>query len=100
MPIKTWRLVAGAGIAGDLAAAVGWYSNVGMGVERRFVAEVRAVMQRIAANPSKYQVVHTNIQRALVARFPYAVYFCVQPDHVVVLAVLRANRDPAVWQAR
>lgn len=37
----------------------------------------------------------SGIRRALVHRFPYAVYFAVEDDVVVVLAVLHASRDPA-----
>jgi len=33
-------------------------------------------------------------------RFPYAAYFAVESDVVVVLAVLHVSRDPAEWQRR
>jgi hypothetical protein len=36
----------------------------------------------------------------LLRRFPYAVYFSVQENAVVILAVLHVHRDPAAWQVR
>jgi hypothetical protein len=36
----------------------------------------------------------------LLRRFPYAVYFAVESDVVIVLAVLAVGRDPAEWQRR
>jgi plasmid stabilization system protein ParE len=47
-----------------------------------------------------YQDLRLGIRRALLRRFPYAVYFAVDGDVVVVIAVLHASRDPAEWQRR
>jgi len=41
-----------------------------------------------------------SIRRALLRRFPYVVYFAIEADIVVVVAVLPASRDPAEWQRR
>ena len=65
-----------------------------------FVNELRAAYDRIADGPLKYQDLRSGIRRALLRRFPYAVYFSVEVDVVVVLAVLHVSRDPAEWQRR
>jgi len=36
----------------------------------------------------------------LTRRFPYAVYFSVDDDLIVIIAVLDTARDPAEWQFR
>ena len=66
----------------------------------RLVAELRAAYDRVADGPLQYQHLRSGIRRALVRRFPYAVYFAVEDAVVVVLAVLHASRDPAEWQRR
>ena len=33
-------------------------------------------------------------------RFPFAVYFRIRSDALVVLAVFHGRRDPTVWQRR
>ena len=65
-----------------------------------FLDELRATYDRIADGPLKYQLIRSGIRRALLRRFPYAVYFAVEEDILVVLAVLHASRDPAEWQRR
>jgi plasmid stabilization system protein ParE len=60
----------------------------------------RASYNRIVENPFKYQHLRSGIRRALLRRFPYAVYFAVEGDAIVVVAVLHAARDPAKWQRR
>jgi plasmid stabilization system protein ParE len=39
-------------------------------------------------------------RRALVRRFPYAIYFHAMSDEIVVLAVIHSRRHPRHWQSR
>jgi plasmid stabilization system protein ParE len=41
-----------------------------------------------------------NTRRALLKRFPYAVYFAVDNEIIVVLAVFHTSRDPESWRRR
>lgn len=41
--------------------------------------------------------VRGNVRRAIVTRFPYAVFYQVEPKRVVVLAVIHTARDPRLW---
>ena len=84
----------------DVGAAFAWYENEQIGLGLDFVNELRAAYDRIADGPFKYQDLRSGIRRALLRRFPYAVYFAVETDVVVVLAVLHVSRDPAEWQRR
>jgi plasmid stabilization system protein ParE len=84
----------------DIEDAFDWYESerIGLGIE--FLDELRAVYDRIEANPLKYQVLKFDVRRALTQRFPFAVYFLIEGDQVIILAVLHAARDPARWQQR
>ena len=84
----------------DVEAAFEWYEHERAGLGLEFLDELRATYNRIAAGPFKYQELRGGIRRALLRRFPYAVYFAIDGDIVVVVAVLHASRDPAEWQRR
>ena len=84
----------------DVEAAFGWYENERPGLGLEFLDALRASYNRIVAGPLKYQALRGNICRALLKRFPYAAYFAIEGDIVVVVAVLHASRDPAEWQRR
>lgn len=94
------RLISEPSVDLDVEAAFEWYETeqAGLGVE--FLDEVRASYNRIADSPLKYQELRGGIRHALVRRFPCAVYFAVEGDITIVLAVLHASRDPAEWQHR
>ena len=50
--------------------------------------------------PGRYPVVRGSARRALLRRFPYAVFFVASPDLVNIIAYLHARRDPRHWQER
>ncbi|PSB02814.1 hypothetical protein C7B64_11345 [Merismopedia glauca CCAP 1448/3] len=47
-----------------------------------------------------YAVVYRDVRRAVLRRFPYAVYYRIISSRVVVTAVFHSRRDPKIWQDR
>ena len=84
----------------EIEAAFQWYEKEQPGLGMEFLGELRATYSRIVEGPLKYQHLRSGVRRALLRRFPYAVYFAVEQGSIVVLAVLHASRDPAEWQGR
>ena len=82
----------------DVEAAFEWYESERSGLGLEFLDELRTAYDCIVVGPLKYQELRGGIRRALLRRFPYAVYFVIEGDVVVVVAVLHASRDPAEWQ--
>jgi plasmid stabilization system protein ParE len=76
-----------------------WYEARRSGLGEEFGAEVDAVVARIAESPLLFPRVRGEIRRAVLTRFPYALYFRVTEQHIVVLAV-HGRQDPARWQKR
>jgi plasmid stabilization system protein ParE len=98
--VTEYRLLAGPDADLDVAAAFQWYENERRGLGLEFLEQLGAAYDHIADGPLGYQDLESGIRRAVLRRFPYAVYFSVENDVVVILAVLHATRDPAVWQRR
>jgi hypothetical protein len=47
--------------------------------------------------PEMFRRVHGEVRRANVSRFPYAVFYRIDPKSVVVLTVLHTAREPKLW---
>ncbi len=77
-----------------------WYERRRPGLGVDFAACVQQVLSRIAAAPERHALVLRDIRRATVRRFPYSVFYKVEPTQVVVLAVFHSRRDPKGWQVR
>lgn len=85
----------------DLAAGFGYYDGRAEGLGARFLCEVESAFDAIERYPEMFAQVHGEVRRAVVSRFPYAIFYRVESKRVVVLTVLHTARDPKVWpQAR
>jgi plasmid stabilization system protein ParE len=93
-------LIIRAAAEAELAEAFDWYDRQVAGLGAEFLLAADAVMRQIARAPQQYPKVRGNIRRALLRRFPFAVYFVLEPKRVVVLAFFHAKRDPRQWQTR
>ncbi|MFW8564836.1 type II toxin-antitoxin system RelE/ParE family toxin [Orrella sp. 11846] len=82
----------------DLAEALDWYEARQSGLGRRFLAEISSCLERI--RPMMYAKVRSETRRAVVNRFPFAVFYYIDANEVVVLAVLHMSRDPQRWMQR
>ena len=79
----------------ELFLAQDWYDDQQEGLGSRFREAVDLTLDRAAERPLIYAVVHQDIRRALVPRFPYILYFVVRRPNLIVLACLNASEDPA-----
>jgi plasmid stabilization system protein ParE len=84
----------------DIAQAVSWYASVGLGLEQEFLRAVEASLASIRRHPEAYPVVYKSLRRALLRRFPYALFYAVLDDTIMVMACFHARRDPHDWQSR
>ena len=91
------RLVFRRAAGRDLSSAYGWYEAQRAGLGEAFLAAVNASLDAIAQFPEMFAATHGDVRRAIVARFPYAVFYRVEPQQIVVLAVLHTARDPGLW---
>ena len=84
----------------DLAEAFAWYEDQRPGLGSEFFAEVARVLAAIERSPQQFPIIRGQTRRALVHRFPFAVFYVVDPDVIAVTAVLHGRRDPRRWQER
>ena len=81
----------------DIRRAAKWYERQKEGLGKRFVAEVDAALERIAANPERYHIVHRNIRHAITRDFPYGVFYRIRGNKISVFAVVHLHRDDVHW---
>jgi len=58
------------------------------------------LIDAVARHPLRYPVVRRNTRRALLRRFPYAVFFRTYDEIVVIVACMHGRRNPRRWQVR
>jgi plasmid stabilization system protein ParE len=76
-----------------------WYETRRAGLGREFGQAMEALITRIADNPLLFHRVHSETRRAVLPRFPYAIYFRIVETQVIVLAI-HGRQHQSQWQAR
>ncbi|MBI5141090.1 MAG: type II toxin-antitoxin system RelE/ParE family toxin [Nitrospirae bacterium] len=84
----------------ELAEARNWYNGRVKGLGSEFVRAVEARIASIRRMPDAYPVIHGNVRRALLRRFPYAILYCLNGEEVLIIACFHASRNPDEWLER
>lgn len=84
----------------DVREAAIWYESKREGLGANFTLELDALYERIAQNPLEFPEIGEGLRRALLRRFPYAVYFLIGEEAPVLIAVLHQHRRPGTWRER
>lgn len=78
----------------DIASARSWYQQRSPLAARQFIAALNHTLMRIAEFPHAFPPAGKHTRRALLARFPYTVYFCENGNRIEVHAVFHQSRTP------
>ena len=84
----------------DVEEAYGWYENRRIGLGEDFLSCVDACIQKIWRVPELFIKAHENYRRALVRRFPYAVFFEYTDEKITVYSVFHTSQNPEKWKTR
>ncbi|MBI1956613.1 MAG: type II toxin-antitoxin system RelE/ParE family toxin [Acidobacteria bacterium] len=84
----------------DIEEAFLWYERQRPGLGEEFLAAVQSALDDIVTYPTRYPVIHRNTRRALLWRFPYAIFCRAYEEVVVVVACMHGRRNPIRWRSR
>jgi toxin ParE1/3/4 len=84
----------------EFEEAQAWYEERLRGLGHEFVTSVQATINLVSRNPGQFQRIEGEVRRALVRRFPYAIFYLADPESVVIIAVFHTSRDPTIWRQR
>ena len=84
----------------EFIESAAWYEDQREGLGLKFIDHVQHALDNIAENPLRFPVVFNDIREGLLSEFPYAIYYRIKSNHVVILSVFHCSRNPAIWQSR
>ena len=94
------RVVLLAEVKRDLQEAYSWYEERSPGLGAEFLRNVEACLSLTVRNPEIRGIVFKNYRRALVRRFPFAVFYEAEKISLVVYAAFHCSQHPARWRRR
>jgi len=81
-------------VAKDAISGYVWYEVKTQGLGEEFLRMFYACVSEIPRNPLLYPKVYSEFRRRLLRRFPYAIYFMIKNDQIVVFGLFHCARDP------
>ena len=84
----------------DIDEAYSWYEERRPGLGEDFLGCVDASIHTICRMPDLYAKVHKDYRRALVRRFPYAIFYEYTGGKVFVYSIFHTSRNPDKWKKR
>ena len=84
----------------ELKEAFLWYEGQEPGLGYEFLISSDAARAIIQRNPGVYPKVYHEIQRTLIQRFPFAIYYVCRSDIIYILAIFHSRRNPDEWRKR
>ncbi len=84
----------------ELAEAREWYARQRSDLDAEFMQCIDEALMRIARDPHLYPIVYRSLRRAVVRRFPFAVFYELTTDETQVVAIFHSRRNPEIWKSR
>lgn len=84
----------------EMTDAFDWYEEYVPGLGSELLLTANTTFESILHNPEQFPIIHDTVRRALLQRFPYGVYFVLEPEQIVVIAFFHGKRNPKRWQER
>jgi toxin ParE2 len=80
--------------------AVRYYDSQVPTLGAAFLREVRRAAEAIADYPEAAAIVRGRTRRRLLRRFPYGLLYRIDPQEIVVVAIMHLRREPGYWLSR
>lgn len=78
----------------DVVNGYAWYENKSLGLGEEFLRVFYACAVELPRNPLLYPKVYREFRRRLFRRFPYAIYFTIKENQIIVIGLFHCARDP------
>ncbi len=94
------RVILGSEARAEFLEAVAWYGRRSRRSVRGFLADFKNTRKSLGADPERWPEVQPECRRILFRKYPYALVYSIEPDHVFVIAVMHQKREPGYWRDR
>ena len=84
----------------DITNSFHYYESKRLGLGHDFLLCIEDALSKIERNPIQYQLVHKNLRRCLVRRFPFSVFYFVEDSEIIVTAIFHAHKNQNSWNDR
>lgn len=82
----------------EIEEAIQWYANQSPELPERILSELQDAVEKLTPFPAAFHMVADPYRRVLLSKFPYALFFRVDPAEIVIVGFFHQHSDPAKWR--
>ncbi len=100
-PYRSYRLTEMGQVEGqDILSAIDWYNDQEPHLGNEFESERLELSANLKRFPQMAPVIAPGIRRAIFPLFPFSLFYKIQGETIVVVAVIHTSRHPDTWRSR
>src|SRR5437868_12561715 len=80
--------------------AAAYYETRRLGLGGGFSREVESAIERILEAPDRCRFIEQDVRRCLTHTFPYGIFYTIEKDSILIVAVAHGSRKPGYWHDR
>lgn len=80
--------------------AVAYYEQHQAGLGARFILSIETALQSVVDSPTTWPILEQDVRRRLARVFPYALLYSIEPESILILAVMHCHQQPGYWRER
>ena len=84
----------------EFLQAIEYYEECEENLGYDFAVKVYSAIRRILIFPQAWPILHDDIRRALIQRFPYGILYAEGKEEIFILALMNLHREPGYWKHR
>lgn len=84
----------------EFRAAAIRYARRNPALAIRFIESVEDAIRRIVESPTAWRIIDDDVRRCLTHVFPYGVFYSIEGQDILILAVAHCSRAPGFWKGR
>ncbi|XHX78198.1 MAG: type II toxin-antitoxin system RelE/ParE family toxin [Stenomitos frigidus ULC029] len=84
----------------EYAEAVQYYAEQRVEVTQAFIDAIEDAVYRRRESPTRYSAIDEDVRRCMTRKFPYGILYTIEPDYILILAVMHCSREPGHWKTR
>lgn len=84
----------------EFREAARYYESEAAGVGLSFIAAVHKGVDEIVGFPLATQILRAGIRKKVLRHFSYNIFYAIEADTIVIIAVAHQRKRPNYWRAR
>ena len=77
-----------------------YYTAIGGKLGEAFTQSIEIAIDQIVAHPKAWREIEEDVRRHLLARFPFGIYYTIEADFILIVAIMHMKRRPGYWRER